>query len=626
MTYFNDDDAQNTPIKELLKKHGNGKSKNPVVQNTIIPKTTKVPWRIDLNQRNNQNFHTNFDKSKVTVLPPDPVKTTFERYHYEDYMRPLPFVPVDYLGTAGLDPRDAQKLNAEMLRSTIQLQRLHEMNQERFSFMIARDEYNRQNTPSIFRTADGELIPIPNRNRPNFYELEQAFIIDFALVKVRSKYSGKWSFMIRSKDDNRHVPISESQLREEYNFFLDEHLPEDDLSSQAVLEKSYQHVKRHIPKLQDSNLRILTETDVMFKDGIFNVETRVFTPVSATEKNQYFNIFSIELSFNNGQDVPPDVFDSFLKLILNNNQDSVKLVYQMIGAILTPTSTLKKCFLLQGVHDSGKTTLVNFIKELMPIDDTIDLPNISGLTSDDLIKTATPIRLINVSELGTNKLSSKQIVNIKAFADGSRDTPGSSSFKLIMTTNHKITTGEGDMVEPAIKNRLLVIPFPVSIDFSKADPRIQSLNDVYFQKELRGIILKALIAYSEVLNNNGQFCANYEVNAVVDPPMENTDGLNPKEREVLYNGIGQPMIPYNALNEIFQTAFIITKEVNPAMTTKVVMNTVNQVRAGLLQNEASTGRKLQEFFGEALKTSRINGNTCYNLEFNIPSDTPKNKN
>ena len=608
MNYYTDIETQDDLIKEILKKRSDKTSNQPVAQNTASSKRTNVPWRIDLNQGNNKSPNSNVIESKVTVLPPELVKTKSERYHYEDYMRPLPFVP------------------AEMLRSTIQLQRLHEMNQERFSFMMAQDEYNRRNTPSVFRTADGELIPIPNRNRPNFYELEQAFIIGFALVKVRSKYSGKWSFMIRSKDDNRHVPISESQLREEYNFFLDEHLPEDDLSSQAVLEKSYQHVKRHIPKLQDSNLRILTETDVMFKDGIFNVETRVFTPVSATEKNQYFNIFSIELSFNNGQDVPPDVFDSFLKLILNNNQDSVKLVYQMIGAILTPTSTLKKCFLLQGVHDSGKTTLVNFIKELMPIDDTIDLPNISGLTSDDLIKTATPIRLINVSELGTNKLSSKQIVNIKAFADGSRDTPGSSSFKLIMTTNHKITTGEGDVVEPAIKNRLLVIPFPVSIDFSKADPRIQSLNDVYFQKELRGIILKALIAYSEVLNNNGQFCANYEVNAVVAPPMENTDGLNPKEREVLYNGIGQPMIPYNALNEIFQTAFIITEEVNPAMTTKVVMNTVNQVRAGLLQNEASTGRKLQEFFGEALKTSRINGNTCYNLEFNIPSDTPKNKN
>lgn len=597
-----------------------------ILHDLIPVKTTPVPWSINLNQRNDQIPDSTVIESKVTVLPPEPVKTTYERYYYEDYMRPLPFVPVDHLRTAGLDPRDAQRLNAEMLRATIHIQRLHEMNQERFSFMIAKNEYNQQNSANLIRTVDGELIPLPNRIRPNFYELEQSFISDFALVKVRSKYSSKWSFMIRLKDNNRHVPINESSLREEYIFFLDEHLPEDDISSQAVLEKSYQHVKRRIPKLQDSNLEILSETDIMFTDGIFNVEKGVFTPVSAAKRNQYFNIFSIDLPFNNEQNVPPDVFDSFLKLILNNNQDSVKLVYQMIGAILTPTSTLKKCFLLQGVHDSGKTTLVNFIKELMPIDDIIDLPNISGLTSDDLIKTANPIRLINVSELGTNKLSSKQIVNIKAFADGSRNTPGSSSFKLIMTTNHKITTGEGDVVEPAIKNRLLVIPFPVSIDFNKADPRIQALTDVYFQKELRGIILKALIAYSEVLNNNGQFCANYEVNAVVDPPMENTDGLNPKEREVLYNGIGQPMIPYNALNEIFQTAFIITEEVNPAMTTKVVMNTVNQVRAGLLQNEASTGRKLQEFFGEALKTSRINGNTCYNLEFNIPSDTPKNKN
>ncbi len=626
--YNNDSKAKNNLTTEDVSKKTktiDTTSKNG--HENVHPTLTVPPWKFVLDQRKD---HSCDDSTKFSQLVPIEITACThplpsDGYGYNDYMRSEPFIPIEYFPTVGLSFQDAQQLNLKMMQAAIDLQVLHAANQEDFSYMLAKDEYQRQQMSytGTIRSADGQLIPIPNRTRPNFCEFEQSFIQKFALVKVRSKYSGKWSFMIRSQDYNRHVPINEMALKQEYIFFLDEHLPEGDNSSQAVMENSFQHMKRRIQKLQDSHLNILTETEIMFSDGVYNVEKHVFTFVPFEERNKYFNIFSIEIPFGSGESASTAVFDAYLNLILDNNPESVKLVYQMIGAILTPTSTFKKCFLLQGVHDSGKTTLVNYIKELMTFEDTIELPNISGLTDNSLTNCTTPIRLIHISELGTNKLTSKQIVNMKAFADGSRDTPGSSSFKLIMTTNHKITTGDGDVVEPAIKNRLLVIPFPVSIDFSKADPKVQALNEIYFQKEMRGIILKALIAYSEVLNNNNQFCINYDVNAVVDTPTDNNAYLDNNEREALYAGIGQPTLPLNALEEILRTGFVLTTEVNPSMTTKLVMNAVNLVRDGLLQNEASTGRKLQEYFGDNLKSARLNGSTCYNLEFAVPSDAPE---
>ena len=69
------------------------------------------------------------------------------------------------------------------------------------------------------------------------------------------------------------------------------------------------------------------------------------------------------------------------------------------------------------------------------------------------------------------------------------------------------------------------------------------------------------------------------------------------------------------LAEIFDTAFIVTDDVNSNMTTKVIMSAVNRIRPDILANEATTGRRLQQHFGERLKTGRPNGITAYNLAF-----------
>ena len=269
---------------------------------------------------------------------------------------------------------------------------------------------------------------IAQKNMPDFKKIETAFIQNFAVVKVRPRYSAKWAFMKRSSYYHRHEVISEKDLLQEYLTFLDDVLPANDESSQAVKEQSFQRMRRAVPRLQDSGLHVLKECEVMFSDGIYNVETGEFQPVKQDEHIFCFNIFSIEIDYGDGKADPPEVFDAFLDMILDGDELAHHGTYQMIGSILTPMSCIKKCYLLQGRSGSGKTTLIEYIKKLMPYEDTLDMPNLAGITDDGLSKRTQPFRLIHVKELSSNKLSAKQIVNIKAYADGSNDMPGTASF------------------------------------------------------------------------------------------------------------------------------------------------------------------------------------------------------
>ena len=543
-----------------------------------------------------------------------------------DYMRCTPYIPTPPFFYAGVSFAQAQRLNEQIIHGRIAVDNLHELNVERFSYKRALDEFKIQKgrETGMITNEAGDIIPFPNNPNINLREFEQSYIDKYAIVKVRSRCKSKYSYMIRAIDEHRHIPIEDNDFKTNYFDEMDL-LPNSDVLSKNARENSFRRMKSLIPKLQNVKLHILNEYEVMFADGYLNLKTMNFTPVEDTQQNKYFNLFSIEIQYGNGKYDKPKVFDAFLRLILDNAEPACKGIYQMIGSILAPAPSFKKCYLLQGLSNSGKTTLVNYIMKLISDEDTMDFNTIADLTNmDSLTK---PLRLIHIKELGSNKLASKQIVSIKSFVDGSSPAPGSSSFKIIMTTNHKITTGKGDLIENGLKNRLLVIPFPKTIDFNEAEPDIQVLEDVFFDQERRGIILTALSEYSEVLRTNGKFCCNYEVNTVVEASEEDCQGLTDEERASIADAISQNQAsPQPVLDEIFDSCFVIADHINPDMTTEIVMNTVNHVRNGLLVNAASTGRKLSEHFGKRLRSERPNGNMAYNLEFKTPQSSAETEN
>ena len=243
----------------------------------------------------------------------------------------------------------------------------------------------------------------------------------------------------------------------------------------------------------------------------------------------------------------------------------------------------------------------------MPEDDTLVLNNLSELTKDKL--DSSPLRLILIKELSKNKLYAKQIATLKALSDGSSDT---AFTKILMSTNYPIYTDDGGSIEPALRNRLSNLPFPKPM--TNSDPDISCFEDVHFEKEKQGIIIWALQAFSEVLNNNNKFYKDFEPNICVN--AENEDQFGDKEDV-------QPVVKASnrqgtSTEEIIEQLFEIRDTVNEEMTAEHIMNAVNNFspkNETRISRKEEVGKNIRAVFGEELKSQRIKGVMCYNLNW-----------
>ena len=250
----------------------------------------------------------------------------------------------------------------------------------------------------------------------------------------------------------------------------------------------------------------------------------------------------------------PEIFSALLFDALNGDQEAFSLAYEQIGAIFTPTSTLKKIFLFKGVSNAGKTRIVNIIAKCMQEDDTLVLNNLSELTKDKL--DSSPFRIILIKGLSKNKLHAKQIATLKAFSEGSVDT---AFTKILMSTNYPIYTDEDGMIEPALKNRLSTLPFPRPM--RNSNPDVSCFEEVHFENEKLGIIIWALGAFSYVLNDKNKFYKEFEPNSCVN--AENKQEISPEEESQPY--ANAPTTP-TTTDEILELLFKIVNKVNAEMT------------------------------------------------------------
>ncbi len=226
------------------------------------------------------------DKKEIPSAGQDANIVAPTNYSYDDYLHGQPVVPFELCPMAGLRFTDAQAINAAIVRGKVAAAALHEMNKEKFSYMTAVESYKHQLADTSIRSLDapGQTVPITTqKDLPNYRKIERKFIENFAVVKVRPRYSAKWEFMKRSSYYHIHEQVSEQDLLQEYLTFLDDILPANDVSSQAVKEQSFKRMKCTIPRLENSGLYILKEYEVMFSDGIYNVKTGKFQPINQNE-------------------------------------------------------------------------------------------------------------------------------------------------------------------------------------------------------------------------------------------------------------------------------------------------------------------------------------------------------
>ena len=346
-------------------------------------------------------------------------------------------------------------------------------------------------------------------------------------------------------------------------------------------------------------------------NGFLDLHNLEFTRIIPEERHKFFTLFSLDIDFNpNIQNT--DAFDALLLDSLGS-QEAVTLAYEQIGAILTPVTTIKKIFAFQGKSQGGKTRLSNIITRLMPHDDTTILNSLSEISDDNFL--TNPTRLVYVKEVGKNKLPAKQIAKLKAFADGS-NLQEANAFKILLNTNYPIITGDNLSLEPALVNRLSVLPFPKAMD--NVNPAVASFEDVHFEQEKTAIILKALRAFSKVLNNQNQFSSQFEPNICIeDDGQQISHSLSDTERQNFFDAVKS--LEDNTqlkLTQLFNEMFQITDDINPEMTIGLILQAVNRTLPDTLKDLASSGKRLTQHCGERLKKTRNNrGEVCYNLKF-----------
>ena len=468
----------------------------------------------------------------------------------------------------------------------------------------AKQSPNSTNTPK--NTNDSTSVSTSQAATPiDWNKIVEEFIKKYAIVVVKKRGKRDRVIMILNEDENRHVEISSKDLEDWFISFIEDAYPDIEIATKNI-NRTMSRLKHRISKLEKTSLRQLEAHQVMFMNGFFDVRESKFHSISEFERNQYYTTFSFDVDYPESFH-EPRVFDNLLFDALNGDEEAINLAYEQIGAIFTPIPTLKKIFLFQGASNAGKTRIGNIIAKCMPEDDTLVLNNLSELTKDKL--DSSPLRLILIKELSKNKLYAKQIATLKALSDGSSDT---AFTKILMSTNYPIYTDDGGSIEPALRNRLSTLPFPKPM--TNSDPDISCFEDVHFEKEKQGIIIWALQAFSEVLNNNNQFCKDFDPNICVD--AENAqDQFGDEEEFQASTNFSKKIV---SVNEIIEKLFDLSDEVNGEMTAKRIMDAVNnfqpmnQARISRLEE---VGKVLRKAFGTELDPDRINGVMCYNLNW-----------
>lgn len=404
---------------------------------------------------------------------------------------------------AGISFQQAQKLNSKWLEAQVEFQKLITVKNIELNYEHAKVMLHHELTCN-----QGSVIPVVPAGTSNndIGDLVENFIATYKAVKDRAAGS-TWRFYLRNEEDNRHEQCSETEIKNEFRFFCELNRAED--MRNAEFEAACRLLRNSIPTLEKSKLHVINGKEVVFRNGVFSLDTAEFSDIP-----NIFNLFSIDADFSPNYREPL-AFEAFLDDIFAGNDELKKLTFQIIGALLSPTATLKKMFVFQGVSNAGKTRLAEKIIELVGDLDCESYTTLSDVTNDSVVNSTRSKRLLYFRDAADKKISPKQAAYIKGFADGG-STRFAALFKILLCTNHALYTADDGSVETPLKNRLLVLPFAKAMDNS--DERVSCFEELYFENEREAIICKALQAFSEVVRNGGKFCVETEVNAVIETP------------------------------------------------------------------------------------------------------------
>lgn len=258
---------------------------------------------------------------------------------------------------------------------------------------------------------------------------------------------------------------------------------------------------------------------VSFQNCILDIKKRT----THFHNPRFLTFYYVKANYTPNNIPSTPIFDKFLDSISGGDATLKERILQMLGYCMTLDTSAKCFFLLQGIGNSGKSVLANFLQELFDVDSImpLDLKSYgSEYGSSNLVGKV----ITSAADLPNDPLNEATVSKLKQFTG---DDMVSSNVKygqyvkfvcrakIIVTTNHALLTKTDD---PAFFYRICTIPFRYSI--SREDQNVNLKNDLLKEKD--GVVTKAMLAYFRLVDQHYRFAGNYQCNECISISNEPT--------------------------------------------------------------------------------------------------------
>ncbi|MBE6560212.1 MAG: hypothetical protein E7662_03735 [Ruminococcaceae bacterium] len=256
----------------------------------------------------------------------------------------------------------------------------------------------------------------------------------------------------------------------------------------------------------------ITQDLVSFRNGVLDLTSgKLFR-----HSPKYQTFYRIEADYvPSAASLPTVHFDRFLHQITGGDPVLTERLWQCIGYILVSDRRAKSIFLLQGVGNSGKSVLTDFLCELFAADSKISMifQELSGKFSGSelegkflCVSNDMPSDPLSAKAAALLKqISGNDLVSSDAKYKNRRQFRGTT--KLVMVSNHPILLTSSD---PAFQDRVVTIPFRYAVPREHWDTMLSAK----ILEERNIIVARAVEAYYRLRAQQYIFAGSYAMNEV----------------------------------------------------------------------------------------------------------------
>ena len=225
----------------------------------------------------------------------------------------------------------------------------------------------------------------------------------------------------------------------------------------------------------------------------------------------------LKASYQEGCQAQCPVFERFLESATKGDTVLQQRIWEAMGYLLAPDQKGKVFILLQGVSHSGKSVLGEFVRDSF-VGDVVSPLEINDLSGNFVLSDLVGKKLCLDLDLPADPFSKRAVSKLKKLTGGdfvSSDVKFADrvrfacTAKFLFASNHAVLLPNKD---DAFNNRLVVIPFGVSVPKEKQDFFLREK----LAQERSAIVVRALWAYKGLGENSYRFAGYYPPNAALD--------------------------------------------------------------------------------------------------------------